>query len=163
MGEIRAAIGTYSVDPKMLMERHLQNILDQRIQIYYDRGCGYSEGDSLYMPDVYTDTTTVEAEIPVDGNVRNLRIDPADRSCMVKIESMLLNGVQVPLHKKFVETNGKQVKPGSYVFSTQDPNIEIRVTELPMTGENVLDIKMKVSPLTADMAEDIMGSIKKLF
>ncbi|MBQ8597305.1 MAG: class I SAM-dependent methyltransferase [Lachnospiraceae bacterium] len=163
MGEIRAAIGTYSVDPKMLMERHLQKILDQRIQIYYDRGNGFSEADSFYMPDVYVDATTVEAEIPLDGNVRKLRIDPADRSCMVKIESMLLNGVQVPLQKKFVETNGKQVKPGSYVFSTQDPNVEIRVSELPMTGENVLDIKMKVSPLTADMAEDIMGSIKKLF
>ena len=163
MGEIRAAMGTYSVDPKMLMERHLQKILDQRIQIYYDRGNGYLEADSFYMPDVYVDATTVEAKIPLDGNVRNLRIDPADRSCMVKIESMLLNGVQVPMQKKVIETNGKQVKPGSYVFSTQDPNIGIKVSELAMTGENILEVKMKVLPLTADMAEDIMGSIKKLF
>ena len=163
MGEIRAAIGTYSVDPKMLMERHLQKILDRRIQLYFDRGNGFSEEDSYYMPDVYVDTTTVEAEIPMAGNVRRLRIDPADRSCMVKIETLLLNGIQVPMQKKIIETNGKQIKPGSYVFSTQDPNIEIKVSELAMSGENVLDVRMKVSPLTADMAEDIMGSVKKLF
>ena len=163
MGEIRAAIGTYSVDPKMLMERHLQKILDQRIQLYFDRGNGYSEADSYYMPDVYVDAATVEAEIPFDGNVRNLRIDPADRSCMVKIESMVLNGVKVPLQKKYIECNGKMVKPGSYVFATQDPNIGVRVSELAITGENVLEVRMKISPLTEDMAEDIIGSVKKLF
>lgn len=163
MGEIRAGIGTYSVDPKMLMERHLQKILDKRIQLYFDRGNGYSEADSYYMPDVYTDEVTVEAEIFFDGNVRNLRIDPADRSCMVKIESMILNGVQIPLQKKYIECNGKFVKPGSYVFATRDPNIGVKVSELSMTGENVLEVKMKVSPLTEDMAEDISSSIKKIF
>lgn len=163
MGEIRASMGTYCIDPKKLMENHLQKILDRRIQLYFDRGTGFSEADSYYMPDVYTDETTVEAEIPVDGNVRRLRIDPADKSCMVKLETMLLNGVPVPMQKKYIETNGKQVKPGSYVFSTQDPNIEIKVSELAMTGENVVDVKMKVSPLAPDMAEDIMNSVKKLF
>ena len=46
MGEIRAAIGTYAVDPKKLMEEHLQEILDKRIQLYYDRGQGFCECDS---------------------------------------------------------------------------------------------------------------------
>lgn len=163
MGEIRASIGTYNIDPQKLMERELQRILNERIQLYFDRGAGFSEEDSYYMPDVYTDDVTIEAEIPLDGNVRRLRIDPADVSCMVKIEAMDLNGLPIPMQKKYIETNGKQVKPGSYVFATQDPNIEIRVSELPMSGENILNVKMKVSSITSDMAEDIMGSIKKLF
>lgn len=163
MGEIRASLGTYSVDPKMLMERHLKKILDQRIQIYYDRGNGFSEADSCYMPDIYVDEHRIEAEIPFDGNVRALRLDPADRSCIVKFTELCLNGAAVPLQKKYVETNGKTIKNGCYVFDTQDPNILVKVAELPMTGENILSVKMEVSPVPADMAQDMMGAVKKLF
>lgn len=163
MGEIRASLGTYSVDPKMLMERHLKKILDQRIQIYYDRGNGFSEADSCYMPDIYVDEHRIEAEIPFDGNVRALRLDPADRSCIVKFTELCLNGAAVPLQKKYVETNGKTIKNGCYVFDTQDPNILVKVSELPMTGENILSVKMEVSPVPADMAQDMMGAVKKLF
>ena len=65
MGEIRATIGTYSVDPKVLMEQHLQEILDKRIQIYTDCGNGFSEAESYYLPDIYTEENLIEAEIPL--------------------------------------------------------------------------------------------------
>lgn len=163
MGEIRASLGTYSVDPKVLMERHLKKILDQRIQIYYDRGKGFSEEDSFYMPDIYVNECRIEAEIPVDGNVKTLRLDPADRSCMVKILELALNGTAVPLQKKWIETNGKMIKNGCYVFDTQDPNINIKVAEFPMTGDNLLTVKMELTPMPQDMAQDMMGAVKKLF
>ncbi|MDE7446740.1 MAG: methyltransferase domain-containing protein [Lachnospiraceae bacterium] len=163
MGEIRASLGTYSVDPKILMERHLQKILDQRIQIYYDRGNGFSEEESCYMPDIYVNEYEIEAEIPLDGNVRELRIDPADRSCMVKIKELRLNETDVPLQKKYIQTNGKMVKAGCYVFDTQDPNLCIRVSELPMSGENILHVRMELTPVPADMAKDMMDAVKRLF
>lgn len=163
MGEIRASLGTYSVDPKILMERHLQKILDQRIQIYYDRGNGFSEEESCYMPDIYVNEYEIEAEIPLDGNVRELRIDPADRSCMVKIKELRLNETDVPLQKKYIQTNGKMVKAGCYVFDTQDPNLCIRVSELPMSGENILHVSMELTPVPADMAKDMMDAVKRLF
>ena len=34
MGELRSLLGTYAVDPKMLMEQHLKEILEKRIQIW---------------------------------------------------------------------------------------------------------------------------------
>lgn len=163
MGEIRAALGTYLVDPKVLMERHLKRILDQRIQLYYDRGNGFHEADSCYMPDVYADEHCIEAKIPFDGNVKVLRLDPADRSCIVKLTELCLNGAAVPLQKKYIETNGKTIKNGCYVFDTQDPNILVKVAELPMTGENILSVKMEISPVPADLARDMMGAVKKLF
>lgn len=163
MGEIRASMGTYAIDPKMLMERHLQKILDQRIQVYYDRGSGFSEADSAYIPDIYVDETHLEAEIVFDGNVKNLRIDPADRSCIVKLQELTLNGNDVPLNKKCVETNGKLIRNGSYAFATADPNVLIKVSELPMTGENVLRVKMEVSPVSSELAEDMAAAVKKLF
>lgn len=163
MGEIRAALGTYLVDPKVLMERHLKRILDQRIQLYYDRGNGFHEADSYYMPDVYVDEHCIEVKVPFDGNVKVLRLDPADRSCIVKLTELCLNGAAVPLQKKYIETNGKTIKNGCYVFDTQDPNILVKVAELPMAGENILSVKMEISPVPADLARDMMGAVKKLF
>lgn len=158
MGEIRAAMGTYAVDAKQLMERHLQKILDERIQLYYDRGNGFSEEESCYIPDIYVDETHIEAELKLDGNVRNLRVDPADRSCIVKIQELTLNGEEVPLTKKYVQTNGRAIQKGSYAFSTDDPNILIRVSELPMTGENTLIIKMELSKVSPQLAEEVAAA-----
>lgn len=163
MGELRASMGTYAVDPKVLMEQHLQKNLDQRIQVYFDRGNGFSEADSVYLPDVYVTEQELEVEISFDGNVKNLRIDPADRSCVVKIFELTLNGVGIPLQKKYIETNGKLVRNGCYAFSTQDPNLLVRVSQLPMRGENVLAVKLEVAPLSETVAQDIEGAVKKLF
>lgn len=163
MGEIRASIGTYCVDPKELMEQHLQKILDQRIQVYYDRGNGFSEEDSFYLPDVYVDQNLIEADIFADGNVKAVRIDPADHACMVKIMELCLNGRAVSLQKKYVETNGKQIKAGSYIFDTSDPNILIKMAELPMVGENTLSLKMQLISMPEDMARDMMGAVKRFF
>lgn len=163
MGEIRAAMGTYAVDSKVLMEHHLQKILDQRIQVYFDRGNGFCEEDSTYLPDIYVDENHIETEISLDGNVRNLRIDPADRSCVVKIGELVLNGNGIPLQKRYLETNGKTIKSGCYVFETSDPNIVIKVSELPMAGENTLTVKMEVSPISTELAQDVAGAVKKWF
>lgn len=163
MGEIRSLIGTYCIEPKTLMEYHLKKILDERIQIYFDNGKGFQEENSYYMPDVYEDESLVCAQIPFDGNVKTLRIDPADCSCMVKILKLDLNGVDVPFQKKIIQTNGKMVKPGCYVFDTQDPNLCIMVSELAMDVENELTIEMEVSPVPKDMAQDMMGAVKKVF
>lgn len=163
MGEIRAAIGTYAVDPRILMEQHLQEILNKRIQIYLDKGRGFSEEDSYYMPDVYTDEYTIEAEIPFDGNVCALRIDPADRFCIVKIKELSVNGETVPVSKKTVITNGKNVKNGTYVFATKDPNLTVNVSLLPRQGENILSVKLELSPLQEEIAGDIAEGVKRLF
>lgn len=163
MGEIRASMGTYCVDPKILMEEHLQEILDNRIQIYEDRGAGFSEENSYYMPNIYTDRYTIEAEIYFDGNVTALRIDPADRYCIVRIEELLLNGVTVPITRKTVLANGKSVKTGTWIFPTSDPNLTIQVSKLPMQGKNILSVKLKLSPLPEEIAAEINDSIRKLF
>lgn len=163
MGEIRATIGTYSVDPKVLMEQYLQEILDKRIQIYTDCGNGFSEAESYYLPDIYTEENLIEAEIPFDGNVKALRIDPADRCCMVKVRELLVNGVTVPLNKKQVITNGTMLGKDGYVFATNDPNMTILMDGIPRTGENMLSVKLEIAPLTSSLAQTVADSRKKLF
>lgn len=163
MGEIRATIGTYSVDPKMLMERYLQEILDKRIQIYMDRGNGFSEADSYYLPDVYVEENLIEAEIPFDGNVTALRIDPADRCCIVKVKELLVNGVAVSLSKKQVTTNGDMLGKDGFVFATSDPNMTVWMNGLPRMGENLLSLKLEIAPLTKQLAETVTERKTKLW
>ena len=163
MGEIRAAIGTYCVNPGDLMERHLQEILDKRIQVYFDTGRGFCEEDSYYIPDVYVGPDIVEAEIPFDGNVNALRIDPADRCCVVKICEILLNQVPVPLSKKHIVSNGKALTGETYVFATSDPNFTVKVSALPRQAENILSVRMNISPLSQEIAQDMERSARHLF
>ncbi len=161
MGEIRATIGTYHVDPKMLMEKYLQKILDERIQIYLDYGQGFSEENSYYMPDIYVDEHVIEAEIPFDGNVTALRIDPADKYCVVKVKELLLNGEVVPFTAKSIFTNGAALKKDTFVFATNDPNITVMVSQLPMQGENIISVKMELAPLSEELAGAMADQNKK--
>ncbi len=114
------------------------------------------------MPDVYVDEGRVEAQIPLDGNVRAVRIDPADRSCIVKILELSLNDRAVPL-KKHVETNGRAVKGGYYIFDTTDPNINVKLQGLDRHGEDMISLKMELVHVPEDMAGDIIGEIRKIF
>lgn len=82
---------------------------------------------------------------------------------MVKIGELVLNGNGIPLQKRYLETNGKTIKSGCYVFETSDPNIVIKVSELPMAGENTLTVKMEVSPISTELAQDVAGAVKKWF
>ena len=161
MGDLRASIGTYAVDPKKLMEEHLQQILDQRIQLYYDRGQGFSESDSKYVPDVYVAERQIETTLTVGGDVRNFRIDPADKACVVNIQQMLWNGHPIELEKKYLESNGRCVKPGVYLFATEDPNLVLHVEALVMDGlrsleNNELEIQMEVSPISKETATEVV-------
>lgn len=163
MGEIRATIGTYAVDPKMLMEKHLQEILDKRIQVYFDYGNGFSEENSCYLPDVYMGEYEIEAEIPFDGNVTALRIDPADRCCVVKIKELLVNGVSVPVTAKTLQTNGMLLKQDTYVFATTDPNITVVMSQVERKGENILSVKLELAPLSEELAASMTEGSKKKY
>ena len=82
---------------------------------------------------------------------------------MVKITELYLNDRAVPFQKKYLETNGQTIQPGCYVFDTQDPNIVLKVAELPMTGDNVLSVKMELTSMPIDMAQDMMKARKHVW
>ena len=95
--------------------------------------------------------------------MRNLRIDPADKKCMVKLIELRLNEQEVPQSRKYFETNGRMLRKGSYVFDTKDPNMTIKLRELMKPGDNLLQIEMEVVPLPDALAEDLMAATKKIF
>lgn len=140
-----------------------------RVQIYEDRGEGYSEATSYYVPQGYVDEECVEFEITVSGKVKQLRIDPAMCSCVCKVQEMTMNGIAVPLgNRNVLAVNGKLIKTESgknlpsIVFPTEDPNININTAQLQLVEENVLYVKMQVIKLPLAVAQDMAGAVKKL-
>ena len=163
IGEIRANIGTHVLNASKLADRRLKDILEERIQLYYDRGNGFSEQDSEYKPDVYVGPGHIVTDIEFKGDLKALRIDPADDFCLVKINELILNEMDVLSNKKFIQSNGKMIKTANYVFETADPNLIFRLNEVLIHGENSLHIDMEVIRISEAMAGNISSSVKKLF
>ena len=163
LGEIRATIGTHAVDAKKLLNKYLKKVLDERIQLYFNYGQGYSEANSKYLPDVYLEPNHIVADIELDGNLKSIRIDPADYTCIVRMNELDINGNNLLDNKKVFTTNGKCMKTRAFVFNTEDPNMEIQLNDVLTPGKNLLHVDFELERISEKMAEEIWNSIKKLF
>ena len=173
MGELCDMIGGEIYEPRKWLHKIKLSADVSRVQIYEDMGAGFSEETSYFIEDAFVSEQMAEFTIGVNGNIKNLRIDPYMDACVVKIVEMAFNGLEVPLsNRKIWETNGKVMKgtdadTGRYqpsiVFAMQDPNISIDVTALNPSGENVLTVRIEVVRLPMAMAQDMSGAVKKIF
>lgn len=163
MAEMRERIGNRMMVPQKWIDRYQDSEKVNRVQIYEDKGKGYSEEESYFVQEAYQGDNLIELELKVSGDVKMLRIDPAMGTCMVKILEMTLNGEAVPMDKrKNILVNGKVAKPGCFIFPTEDPNINIVMTELKRSAENTLHTRMEIVRLSHGMARDMAGAVKKL-
>ncbi|MDE7013096.1 MAG: hypothetical protein K2P19_00260, partial [Kineothrix sp.] len=139
------------------------SVQEERVQVYMDRGHGYSEEDSFFVKDAYAGENRVMLSLEVERDVKILRIDPAMDYCIVKIEKLMFNGIPVEDGRKNIAVNGKRLGNGSYVFATKDPNINIKVDRLDMGEKNRLEMEMEIIRLTEGIAVDMAGAVKKWF
>lgn len=169
MQEMRELIGYRLMAPQKWIDKYQDSQSVSRVQIYEDLGKGYQEEESYFVKEAYQGENKIEMEIPVSGDVKWLRIDPAFASCMVKITEMSFNGEPVSLQSKKVFTsNGRMAKPWdkkgfpTIVFATEDPNMNLHVEELNRKAENVLSVEMEIVRLPLAMAQDMANAVKKL-
>ena len=164
MAEIRNLLGNRLMQPLKWLKKLEAGALVNRVQIYEDRGEGFSEENSYFVPDAYQGEQEIELELKVDGSVQALRIDPSMDACVVRIVELTWNGERIPLHnKKIFTTNGKALKPSEgAVFPTQDPNFSIKVSEMTCRSENILCAKLEIARLPMSVAEAMAASVKKL-
>lgn len=149
----------------LLKRRAIQPIsVPDRVQVYEDKGSGFSEQESYFVYEMYANDREVDLELPVGGDVETFRIDPSMEPCVVKIEELTFNEQEVPIkNKKVFYTNGKPLKQTqNFVFPAADPNLYVKVAALERQAENTLHIKMQVAKLPAAVAEDIAAAAKKL-
>lgn len=158
MAEMRDLIGYRRMVPQKWIEKYNDSEAVEKVQIYEDRGAGYSEENSYFISDAYQGEGLIEFEIPIDADVKMLRIDPAMDSCIVKIEEMTFNGVKVPIDsRKVMITNGKR-EQNSVVFATKDPNINIRLEGLEKVAKNIFYVSMSIVRIPLTIAEDVAGT-----
>jgi len=151
------------IEPQKWLHQYQDSEWVNRVQIYEDKGNGCKEEDSYFVRDAYQTENLIEMELLVSGDVQILRIDPAFTSCMVRIEEMTFNGEAVAFDKKKVLlVNGRIAKPATLVFPTEDPNINIVLSELNRQPENTLYVRMEIVRLPLEIARDMSDAVKKL-
>ena len=165
MPQMREVMGHRAMVPQKWIDRYQDSELVNRVQIYQDRGGGYSEEESYFVEEAYQGDQLIDVKLQVGGDVKMLRIDPSMSPCVVKIKEMTFNGETVPLDKKqMITANGRIVKPSkenaqvycpSIVFATEDPNINISLGELPCLAQNSLRMRMEIVRLPLSMAQDL--------
>lgn len=163
MAEMRESIGCKIMEPLKWVHKFDDSTARERIQIYEDRGAGYKEEASYFVKDAYEGENTIRLALEADGDVSMLRIDPAMDFCAVRIKELLFNGEPVELNKKYIVTNGKTLKDGSYVFATEDPNINIRISSLNRKAQNTILAELEIVRIPAAVAQDMAGAVKKIF
>ena len=92
-------------------------------QIFYDRGSGFSEEASERVNPPASETGECEFRIPVDPELRLVRIDPADHSCILEILSCETLDAAGRRRDLKYRTNGHHIKGNLYAFPTSDPQI----------------------------------------
>lgn len=165
LAEMRERIGCRVMKPLDWVEKYQDSQEVNRVQIYEDKGQGYSEEDSYFVREAYQGDWLIDLELKVGGDVNMLRIDPGMYPCAVKVKEMSFNGATVPLHKrKLLYANGTIVKAAdkegekdcpSIVFATDDPNINVNVARLGRKEENVLRVRLEIVRLPMAVARDM--------
>lgn len=163
MGEIREAIGNRVSEPLKWLDKFGEASAKDWVQVYEDRGEGCREEDSYFVMDAYEEETRMHFTLSVNGDVHLIRIDPAMDYCAVKIEGLLFNGEKVEPDRKKVVTNGRRMQNGSYVFGTDDPNINIKLEDLARKSDNTLEVRMEIVRLPAGIAQDMAGAVRKVW
>ncbi|WP_081676447.1 class I SAM-dependent methyltransferase [Butyrivibrio sp. NC3005] len=140
---------------------HDHEILDDRIQVYFDYGQGLSEEQSQYVPEKYDADGRVTINLELEDGVRDIRIDPAITTCMMTIESVLWNDVEVFIDqdKLKIYPNGVWLSNHSLIFGTDDPGVtfKFRESKLKRRAINRFSITFTKVKLDRKVAGDIIS------
>ena len=163
MTQLHGLIGGRTMVPQKWIEKYADSGDVNRVQIYEDRGNGYSEEESYFVKDAYQGENLIEIELKVSGDVMQLRIDPAFDSCVVRIQEMTFNGEPVPFErKKVLLINGRIAKPATLIFPTIDPNINVILSELDRQPENTLYARMEIARVPVSMTTEMANAVKRI-
>lgn len=163
MTQLHGLLGRRSITPQKWIEKYEDSGDVNRVQIYEDRGKGYSEEESYFVKEAYQGENLIEMELKVSGDVRKLRIDPAFDSCIVRILELRFNGEEItPDRKKVLAINGRIAKPATLIFPTIDPNINVMLSELYRKAENVLSVRLEIVRVPLSMTKEMADAVKRI-
>lgn len=131
----------------------------QAIKVYYDEGNGFSEDNTEYFMPLRKERGEENIQkfwIGVKGDSQELRIDPLEEPCLVKINRLI--GKADYTYELQYETNGYCFDEDTYLFMDNDP--WIRVTDLKK-GIVQINFSMEIEPLKPLFAESLYLELDK--
>lgn len=165
LAQMRDKIGNSITNLQDMADRYQNLLRSNLVQIFEDRGKGYSEDESYFVRDAFKSIDLIELELSVEGDVERLRIDPAFLPCAVRIQEMTFNGHDILSDwSDLLSANGKimiaaEKKDGRscplIVFPTDDPNINIELCRLERQEENILYVRMEMEGIIMPLAQGI--------
>lgn len=167
MPELRDMIGGAVIVPQKTFNRAADSQKKSRIQIYLDRGNGYSEEDAFFLEEGYDGDGKIETTFMIPSETKELRIDPCMDACIVEIQEISLNGERLPLlEHKFLTSNGKELfdkerDSATLIFGNTDPGFSVRVSDRVLSTGNEVFLRMKTTYLAVETAELIEKELKK--
>ena len=162
LAQMRELLGHPMIEPSEWLDRYYRAAAVNRVQIFTDKGEGYSEETSLMLPEAFRNDHLIELDLGVEGDVKMLRIDPAFSACMIRVVELSFNGQSLPLRSKEISVNGRIVKPDVVVFPTEDPNINISLEKLQRKKEDRLHAVIEIACLPVATAKVVAAAIKYL-
>lgn len=181
LGELRAQIGGDVIIPTELIrenpalleeelakekEKEEQKEEEPRlssVQVYYDRGNGFSEEDSFFLKQHYEEEGIIRFTLDIPGDVRSLRIDPAICPCIAMVRRIEKEGVSCREMLKKIRHNGVPAA-GGYLFTTSDPWFMWNLGKEQkknaggrgQTGVLKLDFELQMAGLPSTMAQALV-------
>ncbi len=135
LGALRALMGTQVIKPAQLqseeeIEAARSRDMEEKqslasVQVYYDRGQGFSEEDSYFVGNPYLEEGMITFDVEIPQDAKRLRIDPAICPCIVMVRDIKPEGAVFSkrLLGRNTKNNGRTCRDGSIIFTTHDPNI----------------------------------------
>lgn len=155
LGDMRDAIGNPVVNPiKGQKTRVGGEELRYKVQLYFDYGNGFSENDSVFLPDCYVSENRIEFEYDCKPGVRMLRIDPAMFACMVSVKEITLDGKRIDF-KKLNLGSGTKVGKNGILYATEDPGFSLKMKK--DTKSVKLSVKIDIVRMGTDIAEGMIN------
>lgn len=113
--------GTIQLDEMLKVSASLED--EKRMKIYFDNGSGYSETETEWHYEMGGNEEVRKVELELRPKTVGLRIDPAERPCIVKFHKIV--GKADFTYKMKFETNAYKVDETTYLFLDNDPWISV--------------------------------------
>ncbi len=165
LAQMREEIGCDIIRPEKFLGAGAAIEKIERVQIYTDKGQGYSEDNSYFVKKAKYEGGKLSFSIDFPGDVINLRIDPMMGAGAIFIDSLLINGKPLPsFGKKYLECNGRKLRGdmSGYIFETNDPNMNIHLAKLELMSENHLEAIFTYAYMSEAAAHGLLTAAKRL-
>jgi len=165
LAQMREEIGCDIIRPEKFLGAGASIEKIERVQIYTDKGQGYSEDNSYFVKKAKYDGGKLTFSIDFPGDVKNLRIDPMMGAGAIFIDELLINGKPLPsLSKKCLECNGRKLRGDmfGFIFETDDPNMNIHLEGIELSKENHLEAAFTYAYMSTSAAHGLLTSAKRL-